>query len=225
MDDIGARRTLGETALWTLGLLSLPTFVTARLPHKDIAPFLFFMTALAGHIPLLYRYRRLTRVLPVPWADSVSGYGRPPRKIRFNARAAFRLPPAALLSFGLPTAVVIFAANIWDSLPIFIAGIILVWVSVPLLFARIFVRQYKLMRLGDSAEAYIEQRLSPSQHPQVARLKFTFEANGKTYSGEGWDSGYYVPAGTVVPIFYDTKNPKRRLLACESYFEVVEDNR
>jgi hypothetical protein len=223
MHDIGARRTLGETALWLVGAFSLPALLVARLEHKDIAPFLFFMTSLIGHIPLLERYKRMTRVLPVPWRDGVTGYGRPPRKVRFNARAVFRLPPTAMLSFGLPTAVVVFAANILESPLVLIAGVILVWVSIFLLFARRFVRQYNLMRFRDSTTAQIDQRYSQSRHPQTARLQFTFQANGKTYSGEGWDTGYYVRVGMVVPIFFDAKNPTKNLLASESYFEVVDE--
>ena len=222
MHDIGARRTLGETALWLVGAFSLASLLAAPL-HKDVAPFILWMTSLIGYILLSERYKRMTRVLPVPWGDWARGYGRPVRQVRFNARAVFRLSPTALLSFGLPTAVVMLAANVLESLPVLIAGLILVWVSIPLLFARIFVRQYNLTRFGDSTTAHIDQRWSPSQHPHIASLQFSFQANGETYSGEGGDTGYYVPVGMVVPIFFDAKSPQKNLLASDSYFEVVDE--
>jgi len=79
------------------------------------------------------------------------------------------------------------------------------------------------MHIGDSTVAHIERQDQPSQHPQSARLQFNFQVNGGTHSGWGWDNGYYVRAGSLVPIFFEAKNPKRRLLASEPYFEVVED--
>jgi hypothetical protein len=217
-----AWHTLGITGLWLAAAFSLAYLLAVPL-HKDVAPFIVWMAALVGHIPLLMTYRRKSRVLPVPWAQRPDGYGFPPRKVRFNARSVYRLPPNALLAFGLPTACIMFAANVSESRLVVIAGLSLIWLTIPLIFAGIFVRQYRLMRLGDSTVAHIEDRFEPSKHPENAQLHFSFEANGRLYSGRGDDNGYYLPVGAIVPIFFDAVNPKRRLLACESYFEIVHD--
>jgi hypothetical protein len=221
-DDMRGWLTLVLTTLCLAGAFSLAYRLAAPY-SRDFAPFVVFVVAALAWIPLFMANWLMSAVLPVPWAFRPEGYRFPPRKVRVTTRAVFRLPAAALLSLGIHTAWALMAADAFESRLVLIVGLSVIWVAIPLFFATRLVRQYRLMRLGDSTMAHIERRDQRSQDRVGARLQFNFEASGRIYSGWGRDHGYHVPAGSLVPIFFEAKNPTIRLLASESYFEVAED--
>lgn len=91
--------------------------------------------------------------------------------------------------------------------------------ALPFFVRRGIVRDKELMESGALAMG----RITTQKNVKNASL-ITYEfcdAGGRTLAGSGNDLTRSFYPQMTVPVFYDTENPKRNLVACASFFEVA----
>ena len=184
---------------------------------KSSFPWWFFVpaaiSALAGLIAVA-----VSAKIPKPWEEGrLPGPG--PRQVQLSWRSAVRLPvfaPVLLIPWHMLSILRLHFDLDWALVA---GGALLLLILLVIVLKR--RREYILLRYGDAAVAHIDEH--QEIEGWINRLFYHFRTReGLPVSGRAWDTGYGNLTGSNVPVFYERANPKRNVIACAAWFEVVE---
>src|SRR5262245_10317711 len=158
------------------------------------------------------------RFAPIPWLAQ-RGFGATPRRVHLSWRAAVR-GPAILPVLFFPWYLVSLLWRAGGRAPRSIAAVL---VALSLLAVAVSIRklrrELRLLRDGAVAMALIDHRTSTGEDPwEAIRYHFT-TAGGVGVTGHGFDRGYGVQEGGIVPVYYDPDRPKDHIAACACWLE------
>ena len=152
----------------------------------------------------------------------------PPRPVRLGPRGKIMLTVVVLVVFFLDAFLIWSLYGLWYGTrsfgdfhgpQIFLACLTALIASVPFFVRRGIVRHKNLMENGAVAMARVTGQRALKNNSVIT---YEFEdANGKTISESGPDLTRSLFEGMTVPVFYDAQNPKRQVVACASFFEIV----
>ncbi|WAC08476.1 MAG: hypothetical protein OS130_04585 [Thermodesulfobacteriota bacterium] len=183
--------------------------------HSNNGPWWFFLPCIVSICAFVVA-KMIMAKLPLPWVNE-QGYSSPPRRVHLSWRATVRLPAYAP-----------FLLILWHFLSILRMHFDIDWVLccvIMLVLGMMTIvalrrwREIRLLRSGEVGMAFINSRENTAEW-QDDRIYYHFKtARGADVSGRAFYVGYDVLEGSIIPVFYDPKNPSDHVVACASWFE------
>ena len=183
--------------------------------HSSNGPWWFFLPCIVSVCAFVVAKMIMVK-LPLPWVNE-QGYSSPPRRVHLSWRATVRLPAYAP-----------FLLILWHFLSILRMHFDIDWVLYCVIMLALGMmtiialrrwREIRLIRSGEVAMAFINSRENTAEW-QDDRIYYHFRtARGADVSGRAFYVGYDVLEGSIIPVFYDAKNPSDHVVACASWFE------
>ena len=183
--------------------------------HSNNGPWWFFLPCIASACAFAVA-KIIQDRLPLPWIDG-QGYSSPPRRVHLSWRAAVRLPAYAP-----------FLLILWYFLSILRMHFDIDWVLYCVITLALGImaiialrrrREIRLLRSGEVTMAFVDSRVDTTEWQNDPIYYHFRTAGGADVSGRALYTGYDVLEGSIIPVFYDAKNPRHHLIACTSWFE------
>ncbi|MGH9691102.1 MAG: hypothetical protein ACRD4C_08525 [Candidatus Acidiferrales bacterium] len=152
----------------------------------------------------------------------------PPRRVRMTRRGKFNLSLILIILFVFLSIMLVALVRAWSAAHSFagfrtrewgMAGFATVLLLILLTQWHTLARERGLLESGAVVPGKVLQKWSGRS---ASTVSYEFQDDsGQKHRGAGMDYTRKIDEGMTVPVFYDRRNPKRQVIACATYHEVI----